>query len=534
VLSIVPSEFQSAEEQEWLQELRDRWTEVEHPTFLMYTTHGTGDPRVLLGTELPSFGEVGAEGVLGALRARGDRWYGLRELAQQSPDAVYELMDLMDADDAVKAWELFGYLEDQLRSGKAISWAPVLRLCGRLIGRRWGEVARLLRDGMANDTIGVPSDLLDEGAEIVVKGLGETFSPLNSDELEDDLLSSQLNTDAGELADALLLYLLRCARAEKHELPPTVSEALDKALEEGWGGVELRLAFGQYVGVMAWHRPGFLQENLDKLCPPGEDMESLNASKSFLTGILIINNLSKDILRTMVPVFRRVLPDAGDGERRYFKGTDRTTIDRLLDYVVVGWLVDIEGYGFDGLLGELLDLASDEKRQHMAWYVQSQIKTAGERAEDFGSKAAAYWQRRVEALKDLPAVDLSGELTEFADWPRLLGMTLAESEERLVLTVEHLKLGFALREILEFIDERAPSEPEASVRLLERIVNRWSGEDWLRWDSRYLLRTLRAVTANVAGGANHERLRLIASRLMELGIIDDWPLPADWADEADL
>jgi hypothetical protein len=42
--------------------LRGQWNEHENLGFVMYTTHGPGDPRELFG-ELPSFDDVGATGV---------------------------------------------------------------------------------------------------------------------------------------------------------------------------------------------------------------------------------------------------------------------------------------------------------------------------------------------------------------------------------------------------------------------------------------------------------------------------------------
>jgi hypothetical protein len=523
-LSVIPAEFHTPEEKQWFGELTAQRGVSDHPTFLIYTTHGSG-AWVRTDEEAPNFSELGPEEFLNRLRSNSDEWYSLRALATENLDEAVALTRLLQSSDIVRAWPLFDHLEQLLRQGQAVPWLPILELAERIDPSNSGRLAALIREGIANDVVGIPPDLQQRALGIAVRGLEATATPLDAEPPGDELLSHHLNSFAGQYADAILITLHRIARTGERNLPTEAEELIGRALENGWGGIEFRFALGRFVGVVEWFRPEFVTQNVQALCPLNGEQAERNATRAFFGGTLVSGSLNPQRLEALAPVYRDALLDLSVETRRYFGEHDRMGLDALIEHVVIGWIWDVPGYGFDGLLGEMSSAAPDDKRQHIVWYLGSEFKgAAGEHKELLRRKMLEYWTQRVQASRNLPVVEQSEELTAFSSWPGLFDLSLQEAEEKISATINHLKLGFALKEILEYLADHARSEPTAAVRLLELLVVRWASAEWLRWDYRHLLPVLQTLSDSITSNEDKERLRSIASRLMEAGVLGVWPL----------
>jgi hypothetical protein len=188
--------------------------------------------------------------------------------------------------------------------------------------------------------------------------------------------------------------------------------------------------------------------------------------------------------------------------------------------IVVGWLWDLEGYGIDGLLGQLATEGKEEARAHIAWFLGREYSGAGEDWRNkLWPKMDEYWQWRAESLQSLPAREASDELTRFCTWAKDLALPLEEIESRLEFSIQHLSMSFGIHVLLESFAARAASEPAPVSRLLESMVNTWAETPEMYWSSRDIEAVVDALCEN-AGPDEKQRLERVVDRLLATGGLD--------------
>ena len=206
-------------------------------------------------------------------------------------------------------------------------------------------------------------------------------------------------------------------------------------------------------------------------------------------------------MQTLRALYAAVIPDLGREEPLYLDDR-RLTKTPFTQHIVVGWLWDLDGFGLDGLLGELLGAADQETLENIVWFLGSQYSDssdAGQRA-DLWEKMDVYWQHRVEAARSLTINERSGELTRFCLWVRDTDVPLPAIEERLVFSIAHMEPGLQLYALLEGLTKRAASEPAAVSRVLRNVVYRWSTAPELAWSADKLEEALDSLCAVAVAG----------------------------------
>ena len=529
LLAALPTEHQTDEEQKWHQEFRETRGDPEEPFFHTYFRFGFGamlpeeDDR-----DLRQARQRGMRALLDELRESGGIWYGLRELVQDDPDGMLELADILEAQDLDHLWPYFEAYSDVMKVGIAFRWAPLIGFAERLAeqsGRGQtglSTVSRLLRDGLSNETAGVPDDFLDRSFGVLFRILHNTYISLETG-LSDDQRGGyhQLNSVSGEAADALMLCIYRKTRKEQGEtrqIPSIAQEWLSKGLRDGWGGVELRHAVGQFLRLLDWCEPGWARTNLQHILPAGDQPAALNARRSLLNGYLSDSRLVPSLMKSLVPLYREAVPDTG--RDRPVMLDERMAVRPLALHIVVGWIWGIDGFGLDGLLGELLAGASDDVRGHIVWFLGGEYEKAdAEWRGELWRKMDEFWEYRVEALSGLPVTERSEELTRFCSWAKALDVPLEKLESRLNLSVDHLSMGFGIEELLQRFAKRGEHEAAPTARLLDRIVQRWGSDPNVFWIGRELEAAVDAI-CRAAGPMEIEPIRSIVDTLLKTGRAD--------------
>jgi len=528
LLAVISPEHQTAEEQAWREGLRATRNDPPEPFFVVFFHTGfiANEPQ---DGRLREARAQGMEALLSALRQESGRWDGLRELVREDPDGMLKLAPLMQREDFDHIWPYFDAYENLMKANVAVGWTPLVALVERMVpeppenpGRAEWAAAGLLRSGMANRTVGIPADLLDRAFKVVVRIIDGLYSRLESGIEEDrDPAFHQLNTPSGQAADAFMLCVWRMAiqgGEDQPQIAPAARESIWRALHEGWGGLELRHAFGQFVRVLDWCEPGWLAASTDFLLPPGDSPNAVNAARSFLSGYLCDSQLVASLMRTLVPLYDRVIPDTGRHKPTYL--SDEMMRRRFAEHLVIAWLWDTEGFDFDGLLGELLAVASDEVLAHVVWFLGAEHKkSTGELRTKLWQKMDEYWQRRVAELSSIPAAERSEELTRFCVWIEDANVPLADLEARLRLSIDHLTMGFAIDVLVTRFAHSGEIESAPSARLLYQIVSRWSDDPEVFWLGRDLEAAMDSICRG-AGPEERETVRLIVDRLLETGRAD--------------
>jgi hypothetical protein len=220
-------------------------------------------------------------------------------------------------------------------------------------------------------------------------------------------------------------------------------------------------------------------------------------------------------------LYKELIPDTGTPTRTYLDGRESWIVERFAEHVVIGWLWDLEGFGLEGLLGDLVSTATDKVRAHIAWFIHSDFPelSDAERAVR-ADRLDEYWAFRSERLKSIPFDQKSEELSAFASWPLMLGLSMDKTEGRVNLIVDHVSYGHAYEQIIDYLLGRAAAgEVTAAVTMLDRIVRRWEGSDEIYWSARSLARAIEELL-RLSEDEDKRRLRAVISRLAESGVID--------------
>jgi hypothetical protein len=323
------------------------------------------------------------------------------------------------------------------------------------------------------------------------------------------------------------LYL---ATADERCLPEAARTRIAAALERGWGGLELRHAFGEFWFVLEWGEPGWFAANAGRVWPEGDGQADANVRRAFLYGYLYHGyrggrQWSRSVLRALVPMFREGVRDLARDRPLYFD--EHQFVEPFVHRLALGWLHDVEGFGIDGLLGEFLAAAPDQERARFVRLLGRLYRvTAAGDAVDFESttrKRDELWRRRAAELgARLPPAERSEELSAFCSWMRHFPRRLRDIEDRVGVSIRHLAGGQgAITDLLEALAARGESEPPPAARILEQLVDRLIGEQELQW-GWHRDAFGNALDAICRGARPHLRtqVRRIVDRLMRAGVAD--------------
>jgi hypothetical protein len=322
--------------------------------------------------------------------------------------------------------------------------------------------------------------------------------------------SHQLNHPAGRAADALLLVLWRCLemtadsdspeRAETgRQLMHQILGAIETGIHNGWGGIELRYAVGAYLFVLERAEPDWIENNLDALLPTLGDPASPGAWRAFWHGYLWSRPIYNRLLISLREQYSELIRELSDLNSILQIHVEAQK--RLSEHIVIGAIRQLEGFGFDELLGHLTANATDELRAHIAWFLWREISDARNReGPDWFDRLWCfmdeYWRRRVETWKAQPEQLAAREAGFLTHWLPLVPVTPRSAEERISLLLQRLDRHHDLEHVIEWLRSFGETECEAVSRLLDKLVKHLiSGSEyvWLPNNLEDLLRELWAT-----------------------------------------
>ena len=382
-LAVNPVEhLTEAEQAKWNALVESRGV-PDHPFFLGW--HGPFEvvemePNVADADRLRiAWQSGGAADLVAVLRAEARWWTPLADLIGEDPEGFLSLAPILGPEDGERLLPYFESYERLLQTQSdpqfatvAFTWEPLLELMERVAAADLRgapgtarEVARLIDSGVANARNPIPAQLLDRATAVTVNLLDTLAQPLDTDPQQGGQIgrNHQLNHPAGAAADAFMrcvwqaLYL---ATDEQRRLPAQAAPWIAAALKRGWGGLEMRHAFGEFWFVLEWGEPGWLAAHVQGIWPAGADLGSSNARRAFLYGILGSREWRRSALEALRPVIREAIGDLAKREPEYFD--EHGLAEPFVRLLVRGWLYDVDGFGLDGLVGEFVQAAPDAER----------------------------------------------------------------------------------------------------------------------------------------------------------------------------
>ncbi len=559
VLYILPERWRTPAEKRWFAEQASRRSPPEEPFFTSYSRAYTPSSPVSI-EGLRTLRQAGMAQLLAALRNPEQHfqvestmraelvWETLGALVREDPRDLLQLAGFLSLEDFYEqeGWHYTHAYSQLARDGISFDWEPLISMAERILreseGRQFDRplwswaISSVLSDGL-DATARIPEEFLDRVFTLLYQIAVRFAAPLDREVAPGtlrDMSSHQLNDAAGQAADGLLTIALRCLAATSDAanvvhmqwarvLADRVIDLLDRSLDEGAGGIEVRYAIGHNLAVIARLRPGWMETNLPRLFPENTGRATRNAGVAFISGYLWIPHLYNDLLLTLRPVYVRLVADLGRDEKQYL--FDELREQFLANHIVVGWLRGLDGFGFDGLLGILLEASTDSLRGHIARYLgRAYFNAIKEKDAEWQARLwplmDALWAQRMRSLrKSLQADEANEELSAFADWLSEVPVAPVDIEERIAFMIDHATHGFVLNYVCKYIRQHAVEQPNVVARLARRIVSKWVNSTGLVWPAEELEPLLQDLWQN-GDDEVHRIVQAVISDLLQRLLID--------------
>lgn len=557
-LSVLPPQRLTRQQQLWLSELQAQWDSPSDPYFLVTSRSWVYSSPTSAGA-LRAIADEGMNTLVAVLRDPASRfsiqeehspeliWETLASLIPEIPEQLLglaPLIDIRDFDEG-RAWYYLNAYAQAARDGRGFSWAPLLDLCERVLGQarhrerhpqHWAwAVARFLRDGVLAATRIPDSDLgrVAGVLEPIADAFTTTLDSEPRDDTRHDLLSNQLNDPGGIACDGILRVASRCLEASTSpisldqsqqvtELTNQVVRLVDRAVKDGWGGIEMRVAIGWHLAIIERLRPGWVKENKGTLLPFDQSVRSINARRGFWAGYLASNGVYSEFLQGLHDEYADAIRGlAGEGPA----SVEREELQRrLVEHVIIGYLRDVPGFGSGGLVDLLGGSAPDELLAYVAQYLARSLMTATEQGDtDWSARLWSamdeYWRWRVDALRASLEPDAkSREAGSFSSWLEVAPVSATVAEDRIAFAVEHAVSGYELEDVANFLMKHLDDGIGPVSRLALILVRKWATDPEIVWRASILDPLLRGIWKQ---GGDSERATVreaVALLLQERGM----------------
>jgi hypothetical protein len=553
ILSVLPNAMLTRAQRTLLSGLRAQWGEPEEPYFLAYSRPFTYRSPASVD-ELADVAAEGSQALLDVVRHPAARfavthdvsaplvWEALAELVKRDPSRYLGLAAMLEIGDfeTGEAWRYFQAYADLASSGVALEWSPLVQACLRLAtasaaagapGRQaaWA-VARLLRDAVSGGW-GIGPGEFPTILDALTRIAGVYGTPLEENILKAPggrLLDNQLNEPGGIAAEGIVLLAWRDRAVLRQaatltpdsgtpELHREIKDVLDMGLRSAFGGIELRIAIGQFIALLNEAYPRFVDEYYDLLLPNGDGTSDRNSAIGFWVGYLSANHVYSELLLSQTSRYESwmaiVLSDDG-----IFEGFVR---QRFIEHLAIGALRGLDGFGLDGLLGRFAESATEPALEHMAWYFgRALAESKGADDNDWERRvievADSYWSHRFSKLdSELATGEKSREVTSFVAWLEDYPGSLANIYDRLLFAIDHVGTGHSFTELASYLTRNVAAGVSRVATAAERIAFQWASRSDLVWSGNGLKPLLQAVL-----NAGAEAERLMVERVVNLLLRD--------------
>lgn len=386
----------------------------------------------------------------------------------------------------------------------ALEWLDALALAR---GTAAWAVSGALRDDIVERA---PLVLLDEIVGLARGLIEREHTPLSVDSRADaapdeydDLMFKQLNTPAGQAAEALLRLTDRVRMHDQRDgMPDWLMTIAYQAAIDAWGGVEVRVALGSLFPVLRAVDQARADELKPLLLPPATGLVALNARVAFWTGYLYRGSVSSDDLRYLFDEYAHEFVSLSlerlEGEPQ----------SRLVDHIIVGRLRGIAG--FEAVVEDVL--STPESLALRSRLAESFGRFLGERENIL--PALAYWGRHLELWGD------SEDLDTYFGWLTWLGESQEPTQVELVLsliarTVRPTPPEHRVMDLLEYLKGAVDEEPNMVLLIVARILDQWAGASSFQWFTREAVAIVLALAETEAG--TQDEYRVLVQGLLASG-----------------
>jgi len=447
---------------------------------------------------------------------------------------------------------LLGGLEQAIRKGSAIHWAPVLELCEAVARipdedrlprfpeeqggcHRWAkrEIASLIGCGMAKGEVGIPCSELPRARDILIHLVENSAEPTVERERQgiagnDSPHGLAINSARSEALSALIRYAHHCAllggAAERpgrdwpewHEMEPAVLSTLDGRLDPTVEpSLAVRSVFGQGLPILAWLDCSWFRASLHKILPPDDPPTELWWA-AWTSYLLLSEGLYSALLPALRDHYRRAVT-ALDTKGPMTPAWAERAADPLSGHVMQMLCWDRERYDDpDSLSALFFSLAPDAVRAKAVYAVGRWLANPVFASDSKVMEILrTLWRSRVTvAASSSEPSAFSEEMAAYADWLRAdIGLP-SDLEDAILPILPHLPRHHQVPDLLKYLQHHSDDQPTA-VRILLALLTAMPDSSGIYPDE-----AVREVLAAAGRSSSAEALSLCdqaVNRLAQLG-----------------
>lgn len=371
-------------------------------------------------------------------------------------------------------------------------------------------IVRFVERGLSNERDSLPAALLPRARDLLIVLIGdsnpgeETNQPPQTWPWDQDLLRVVLSTVRPRALAALIEYAHYMALDEPHtgqdvdprrpedEVRQTLTRKLDRRDDPSWA---VHAVFGQRLNWLFWLDREWVERNIDRIFPEGEDDTSVGYSVAAWDSYVCSHRLWIPILEILRPKYVRAIYRVRDGQ---VTQTSPGPVKSLAIHIATEYLFSVydpcRPAGPENLIALFYAYAPQEYWDNvpMAFWRVFQDASPAER-ETSWPRVRAIWELRARKAS---ASDHSEEFEEEMGWfARLLPLVPAsETAASLWPLLESLLPyvpGFGIgrwRAVESFLAVEVDRDPVRTIKLYRMMHQRATVPPWLRQEeSRTIL-----------------------------------------------
>ncbi len=335
------------------------------------------------------------------------------------------------------------------------------------------------------------------------------------------------NEPAGIAASALFECVVRIRREDEQDndtyamerlsISTEIMEAVERGVDSGWGGIELRFGIGANLAIVEGLYEGWLEQHISRLLPSTDGPTATTEWRAFWSGYFWNPRVYDSFLVTLRPYYEQLV-SLVYSEIGLFEG-DNASTNRLIEHIAVGRIRELDGFGTDGLLGVVTANATDDVLADLVGFFRHELDAARKRSDAqwlnrVWNAFNEYWIRRTREFRspDFPEHFLE-EASAFIGCTSFSPVSLREMVVQITTSVRFADRTLDFEELIEWLIPMVSDDAKIVLEVADAIANRLTAPDTFSFvprNYRKLIETLHQVHDS----SIEPRLVLVVDRLL--------------------
>lgn len=346
-----------------------------------------------------------------------------------------------------------------------------------------GAISSFIETLAKKDELVLSEDIMNRTQKVLVQLIEKEEDPTEESEKKYgpnniDYVTYCINSSRGKAMHALMHHALRRAqmrpeeekRKEEGKGPFPPGERMDlykaffsKRLDDETSP-SVQSSYGEFLPYLFYLDQEWVREmkEEEKLFPQSEEKSKF--WEAHWQSYVGFNDFYGQIYALLKEEYKRAVSRLVDGEEG--KKQQERYGERLAEHLMIAYWKKLEEIGKDGeILNIFFNKASVRLRGHAIWFLANVIKEVKlSKESDEWKRLKALWENRVRKARD-------GELAHFVRWLKYCPEDLDDIFHLVKPIIPHLHLGRGEKDLLEYINEKIETNPRNALIFINELFN---------------------------------------------------------------